>query len=173
VIADELGLADGGVLTRGLDGRVGSLLLLAADLLALLGEFGNARLDLVGTVAQPAQIGFLFQDHARGLEIKQPLLDLVDALKILDLDRSLALLEGQLLLDRLRVRGLGLAQLGVAHPAGPLELEAVDLLGVLKRPARGILLVIEPALVKLGLPSQPLLVFFPVALERLLDGFLL
>jgi hypothetical protein len=44
---------------------------------------------------------------------------------------------------------------------------------MLERPARRVLLVIEPALVKLRLPSQPLLVFLLVALELLLDGLLL
>jgi hypothetical protein len=63
--------------------------------------------------------------------------------------------------------------LGVTHPAGSLELEAVDLLGMLERPAGGILLVIEPALVKLRLKGQPLLVLLPRALERLLGGLLL
>jgi hypothetical protein len=57
MIPDELRLADGGVLARGLDGGVGGFLLLAPDVLALLGQFGDPRLDLVGTVAQPAQVG--------------------------------------------------------------------------------------------------------------------
>ena len=106
VVADHPCRPVGGVLARGVDGGVGALLVGLPDLLALLTEFRDPRLDLVGAIPEPFQVCLLLQDHARGFNIKEAHLDLVDPLQVVHLDLCFPLLHPDLLFQGLRVSRL-------------------------------------------------------------------
>jgi len=132
-----------------------AFLLEPPDLISLRREFGNARLDLVSAVAEPLHRRFFLDHHPRGFEIKQPHTDLVDARHVLDLDRGLALLDGDLLLKRLCVRCINRAQLGLACDSGALFLDAEHLLEVIEVPLGDLFVVSQPLAEDLRLDLQP------------------
>jgi hypothetical protein len=68
----------------------------------------------------------------------------VDPRKVLDLDRRLALLDSQLLLEGLGIRGIERPQLGFTRDPGTRLLDAEHLLQMIEVPLRNLLLVGQP-----------------------------
>ena len=121
------------------------------------GEFADPQVDPFGLVTQIRETLLFLLNQPRRLDIEQPQLDLVDALQVVDLDPHLALLDGELLPERLRVGCLHHSQPRVPVEAGALFLEGVNLSPVLDSLGRNINLVLQALLVEARLPVEPLL----------------
>lgn len=103
LIADDLRLPDRRILARRLHRCLSLFAELPLNCFPLTPQICDAPLDFVLLESQELHSQALLGQYLRCIQIKQAVLDLVDALQILNLDLCLARFDGNLLLQRLRV----------------------------------------------------------------------